>query len=510
MGWYPCCCGDGTCNACDCFPCGVRFRLSATPSFVCSASFLTDDLFKSEWVYADVTEVNPNRCRAEYVTTVGTQPDITVPPGPGPASPPYSCGTCVNAPGIMTVRVVINIYGQSNCTVPCSDSDFGGATVCQFCGYQYDVDIYVEPLITGSVTQDNENWNAIAEQVIDPDRCDDWVAEASARGYAVCPTDTATTYKLQHLNSNLCPSGPILDFVDITVDLEPVEDSRNYLCEDCDGVTTGCACWWQFNPVSPQTPPCTPTTDPSFVNCIDVTFGNSWQDTDYHIITGARPDTGSVPTWWYPGYVGLDCSDLNNRVVKAVPDASLVNQHVPCSWSDLFLFIGAPYPSVPGATFTYQVMFHLEVVQSSEILFRLGLDDCWDSKGFSCSSINSWLVPDPALATFTDVKFILRVYHGTPFGVHAEHSWLSQNSFPLTDIWTSGAIAANPLKPFGAWSIQAIPRPPDCASTSYSSSLCTFTPYSSISFPSTREEEFHCRSNQLIPDVTIGPIACPP
>ena len=502
MGWYPCCCGGAGCSACDCFPCGVRFKLSDTPAFKCSASYLTDDLFNSEWVYANVTELSPNNCRAEYVVAVDTQPDITIPPGPTPASPPYTCGSCVVSTGIMTVRVVINIYGQSNCTVPCSDADFGGASVCQFCGFQYDVSIYVEPLIAGAVTQDNEEWNAIGEQQIDPDRCDDWVSEASTRGYPICPVDPAETYKLQHLNLDLCPGGPILDFSDITVTLEPVKDERNYLGQDCDGVTAGCACWWQFNPVSPQTPPCTSTTDPSFVNCIDVTFGTGWQDTDYDITTGAIPDASG---WFNPAYTGLTCSDLDNRVVRAVDNPAVVNQHVPCFWFDEFRFIGPLSP--PDV---YRVLFYLDVVEVTDVLFRLGTDGCWDSKGYSCTSVNSWLVPDPALATFSNVKFRLRVYHADSQGRHAEHTWLSQNSFALADIWTNGAIAGNPLKPFGAWSHINVPRPTNCATTVYTSSKCIFTTYASIAFPSSRAEEFHCRSNQIIPDVTIGPVVCPP
>ena len=503
MGWYPCCCGGAGCSACDCFPCGVRFKLSDTPAFKCSSSYLTDELFNSEWVYANVTELSPNRCRAEYVVAVDTQPDITVPPGP-PASPPYTCGSCVVSTGIMTVRVVINIYGQSNCTVPCSDADFGGASVCQFCGFQYDVSIYVEPLIAGSVTQDNEEWNAIGEQQIDPDRCDDWVSEASTRGYPICPVDPAETYKLQHLNLDLCPGGPILDFSDITVTLEPVKDERNYLGQDCDGVTAGCACWWQFNPVSPQTPPCTPTTDPSFVNCIDVTFGTGWQETDWD-------ENGTIPSTdgWWSGYTTLNCSDLDNRILRAVNDASVTHDYVPCHWSDFFVY------NPTGRA--YNVGFYLDVVQASEILFRLGTDACWDSVGgIACTSINSWLVPDPALATFANYKFRLRVVTsqsspGGPINVFGKYVWLSQNSFALTDVWTNGAIAGNPLKPFSAVAYQEnLFNPTNCADMNYSMTKCIFTAVGAITFPTKRYEEMHCHSKHNIPDVTIGPVACPP
>ena len=505
MGWYPCCCGVvERCNPCDCFPCGVKFKLSDVPSFKCSASYLTDDVFQGEWVYADVTQNTTGSCIAEYVTTIDTQPDITVPPGP-PASPPYSCGTCVVSPGILTVRFVITIYGQSNCQPLCNDSEFGGSGVCQFCGFQYDVSIYVEPLIAGSVTQDNEEWNAIAQQEIGPDRCDDYIAEATSRGFPVCPTDPAETYKFQHLNLELCGGGPILDFSDITATLEPAEDERNYLGQDCDGVTAGCACWWQFNPVSPQTPPCTPTTDPSFVNCIDVTFGSSWQNTDWD-------EDGTIPStdgWWF---TGLDCTDLNNIVVKATEDTA--GDFVPCFWSHEYNFT--------NGTDVLTVRTRL-YVRSADQLLMGNSGSCWDAKLYSCTSINSWIQEDVALATYTQNKFHLQMFwsmspvpvniFGGQAPVGGRYEWLSQNDFSLANIWTSGAVAANPLKPFQAvagYNTVSNPSLRSCANYGYSQTMCIFTPVGTITFPTVRPQEMHCKSNHSIPDVTIGPIACPP
>lgn len=502
MGWYPCCCGAG-CNPCDCFPCGVRFKLSGTPSFKCSAIYLTDDVFNEGWVYASVTDQG-NSCVAEYVVQVDTQPDITVPPGPT-ASPPYTCNACVISPGIMTVRFVITIYGQANCQPPCSDADFGGASVCQYCGFQYHVQVFVEPLITGSVTQDHEKWVAIAEQEIGPDRCDDWIAEAISSGSAVCPMDPATTYKLQHTNLELCPGGPILDFSDITVTLQPVEDERNYLGQDCGG-DAGCACWWQFNPVSPQTPPCTPTTDPTFVNCIDVTFGSSWQNTDWD-------ENGTIPStdgWWF---TGLDCTDLNNITVKATDDTA--GDFVPCYWHNEYNFT--------NGTDELRVLTFLSLRDAGQLVMG-NSGSCFDSKGYGCTAINSWVQEDVALATFTQSKFELVMLwnqtaspvnaFGAQYPIQGEYRWLSQNDFALADIWTSGAVAANPLKPFSAYaaydtntgSIQAS----RCSTWGYSQTMCIFTPVGSITFPTTRPDEMHCKSLHNIPDVTIGPVICPP
>lgn len=503
MGWYPCCCAAG-CSACDCFPCGVRFKLSGTPSFKCSASYLTDDVFNEGWVYANVTEQKNNVCVAEYVVQVDTQPDITVPPGPT-ASPPYTCGTCVVSSGIMTVRFVITISGQANCQIPCNDADFGGASVCQYCGYQYHVQVFVEPLITGSVTQDHEKWVAIAEQEIGPDRCDDYIAEATSRGFAVCPIDPATTYKLQHLNLELCPGGPILDFSDLTVTLEPVKEERNSLGQDCDGVTAGCQCWWQFNPVSTQTPPCLSTTDPSFVNCIDVTFGSSWQNTDWD-------EDGTIPStdgWWF---TGLDCTDLNNIIVKATDDTA--GDHVPCYWSHQFTF--------DNGTDRLIVRTYLFLRDADELLLG-NSDTCWDTKGYSCTAINSWLQEDIALATYAQTKFYLVMHwaqsaspvniFGGAYPIYGRYEWLSQNDFAIADIWTSGAVAANPLKPLAAaagYDTMANIWLSNCTTWGYSQTMCIFTPVGSITFPTIRPEEMHCKSLHNIPDVTIGPTICPP
>jgi len=504
MGWFPCCCEGAGCNVCDCFPCGVKFRLSDAPTFKCSASYLTDDVFQGDYVYANVTQNTAGSCIAEYVATVGTQPDITIPPGP-PASPPYSCGTCVVSPGIMTVRFVITIYGQSNCQPPCSDADFGGASVCQYCGFQYDVRIYVEPLISGSVTQDNEEWNAIGYQQIGPDRCDDYIAESTSRGFAVCPNDPATTYKFQHLNLELCGGGPILDFSDITATLLPVEDERNSLGEDCDGVTAGCRCWWQFNPVSPQTPPCTPTTDASFVNCIDATWGSSWQNTDWD-------EDGTIPStdgWWF---TGLDCTDFNNLTLKSTDDPA--GDYIPCNWSHRYLF--------DNGTDRLFVETYLFVHQASSILLG-NSGACWDTKGHGCTAINSWIQEDVALATYAQNKFHLQMWwyqipvptglFGAQYAVNGRYEWLSQNDFALSDIWTNGAVAANPLKPFAAvagYQTASNPWMANCSTGGYSQTMCIFTPVGSITFPTTRPEEMHCKSLHTIPDVTISPVACPP
>ena len=507
MGHYPCCCDGTACNACDCFPCGVRFKLSEVPGFLCSSSYLTDDLFSTDWVYANVTETSGTSCKAVYETTVGTQPDIQVPPVSYPAVPPFTCGTCVVSPNIMKVRVEITISGMSNCQPPCPDSDFGGSSVCQFCGFQYDVDIYVEPIITGLVSQDHEKWNAIGYQEIGPDRCDAYIAEATSRGFAICPPDPATTYKLQHLNLELCSSGPILDFSNATVTLQPVKDERNYLGDDCDGVTAGCACWWQFDPVSPQTPPCTPTTDPSFVNCIDATFGSSWQNTDWD-------EDGTIPStdgWWF---TGLDCTDLNNLTLKATDDTA--GDFVPCFWSHNFVFDNGPDRLV--------VETFLDVYEADDILLG-NSGTCWDSKtpAYSCTAINSWIQEDVALATFARNKFSLRMNFyignvvtgplGSSYPGFARFEWLSQNDFALSDIWTNGAVAANPLKPFKAWanfSFSNIPWNRTCFTTGYTMAMCIFTAPGAISFPTIRAEEMHCKSLHTIPDVTISPVVCPP
>lgn len=66
MGWYPCCCKT-TCPVCDCFRCGVKVRLTETPGFVCSGSYLTDDIFNGKWVQIDL---DPETCEGEYIATV--------------------------------------------------------------------------------------------------------------------------------------------------------------------------------------------------------------------------------------------------------------------------------------------------------------------------------------------------------------------------------------------------------------------------------------------------------
>ena len=491
MGWYPCCCDREGCSPCDCFPCGLRFKLNGIPSFVCSSSYLTDNVFLGEWVYANVTQNTPGSCVAEYIAYVDTQPDITVPPGPT-AYPPYTCGTCVVSPNIMRVRFVITIYPQANCGVPCNDSDFGGSSVCQYCDWHYDFKIYVEPLIAGNASQDNEQWNSDASQTIDPETCDDYISAATSSGNPVCPVGASTTHYFHLGNSELCSSGnPILDFRYTASTIEPVEEYRNSLGVDCDG-DPGCACWWQFNPVSPQTAPCTPTTDSSFVNCMDVTFGSGWHDTNWEE-DGTVPDDGDH---WRGG---ITCSDMDTALLKSTNDAS--GDFVPCYWVETF-----------GSNPT-TIFMRLGVVQASDV--QLGNpSSCWDLDGYSCTSINSWLQEDVSLATFSNYKFRLIVEEDWVFdptdplrrGRRAKYEWLSQNSFTLSDIWGSGAIAANPLKPFQAVATQNYkPDYTGCSSFNFTSAACIFTPYSSISFPTTYAEEMHCKSLHNIPDVTISP-----
>ena len=505
MGWYPCCCGR--CDPCDCFPCGVRFKLTNVPTFACSSSYLTDDVFNQEWVYATYKSSTQGSCTFEYSTTVDAQPDITVPPGTGPASPPFTCGTCVTSPGIMTVRFEITVYPIANCypvtpgpvAPPCDDSDFGGSSVCQYCGWQYSMKIYVEPLILGSVTQDSEIWITNAYSVLDPEACDELVDNAVATGVSVCPVSYAETYYIQQINAVLCSSGnPILDFLNprIQAIIEDPDEYRDSSGQSCRG-DAGCACWWQFNPVSPTTAPCTPVTDPSFVNCIDVTYGSGWKDTDW-------AQDGTIPDNTGHWLSGLNCSNLDTYTVKSVDNTAALSslEPVPCFWRDFYTHSSG----VRRVT----VSTDLRVVQASDL--RLGNSkDCWDTKGYSCTGTNTWLQEDVALATFSDYKFLLHVRfnpfdNGLPDIGFGEYQWLSQNSFTLSNIWSSGAIAANPLKPFRASAGSPITgQPLLCGFYAYDMTYCIFTDVGSITFPTTYAEEFHCKSRHNIPDVTISP-----
>ena len=522
MGWYPCCCGEGRCNPCDCFPCGVRFKLTNVPTFVCSSSHLTDDVFNQEWVYATYKSSTLGSCKFEYVATVDAQPDITVPPGPGPHSPPYTCGPCISQTGIMTVRFEITAYPTANCfhtspspgpvAPPCDDSDFGGSGVCQYCGWQFNLKIYVEPLIVGNVTQESEIWNTNAYSVLlDPEECDELVDRAVATGVTVCPPDAyATSYYIQQINSPLCSSGnPILDFLNprIQAEIENAEQYRTFNGVDCDDDGTGssldCACWWQFNPVSPTTQPCTPVTDPSFVNCVDVTYGTGWKDTDW-------AEDGTIPDNLGRWLAGLNCSDLDTYTVKSVDDTSTLGplDPVPCYWTHRHVH---SEPATPAGFVRYIfIVSKLSIVQASDLTLG-NSKDCWDTKGYSCTGINTWLQEDVALATFNDYKFKLRVIFspyntGLPDPGYGEYEWLSQNSFTLANIWSQGAIAANPLKPFRASSGSPITgQPLACGFFAYQATHCIFTDVSSITFPTTYAEEFHCKSRHNIPDVTISP-----
>jgi hypothetical protein len=373
------------------------------------------------------------------------------------------------------------------------------------CGWQYHVTIKVSPLVAGNASQTYEKWVAIAEQEIDDERCDLAIAEANSSGSRVCFNDPATTYKFQHLNNILCDDGNvILDFSDITMTLEPVTEYRNSLGVSCTG-EPGCACWWQFNPVSPSTAPCTPTTDPTFVNCIEVTFNTGWYNTDYNPITGAIPRV--PPTIGFPG---LPCSNMDSFIVKATDDVA--GDFVPCYWTETFA-LQSTDPSYGVVTWHWW----LDVVKATSPLFRFirfntECPDCFDSKGYSCSCPNIWQVFDGVGYPFSDYKFLLTgkmLYDGH---VVSEMMWMSQNDFPLNQIWTSGAVLGNPLKPFLA--IADYQTGPvsgwNCGNNFYGSAQCTFTDPATMTFPTSRAEEFHCRSKHNIPDAIIAPTICPP
>ena len=407
----------------------------------------------------------------------------------------------------MTVRFEVIVYGQSNCTVPCQDSAFGGSALCQKCGFQYVLNIYVEPLITGTLNPDHEKWTAVAQQEISAERCEGLQDAATVRGWSICPLDAATSYKMQQLTVNLCSAGPILDFTGIRATFEPARDARTSAGANCDGVTTGCHCWWQFNPTSNPAAPCTPTTDSTFVNCMDVTFGSGWQNTDWDE-DGTTPSTDS---WWFSGW---NCGDFDTFTAKSTNDVT--RDFIPCNWTfEKSLDIGSAY----GFPRKVSAFFRLSVVQASTLNLGGGTHDgpCWDTKGFSaCTGVNTYLQEDVALATFSNYKFwIQSIWYmqqpanplgGGPF-IYAQIQWLSQNDFSLANIWSSGAIAANPLKPFQAWSGRDTNFPGfgNCSTWDYHGNICIFTPPGSISFPTTRAEEFHCKSKHTIPNVTISP-----
>lgn len=493
MGWYPCCCKT-TCPVCDCFRCGVKVRLTETPGFVCSGSYLTDDIFNGKWVQIDL---DPETCEGEYIATVDTQPDITLPPSPTPQTPPFTCGTCVVLQDIMTVRVKVTARPQANCDIPCDSADFGDE--CQNCGYQFDVRIYVEPLITGLTTQDNEEWVAFANQEIFSEECEDWKDIANTRGFPVCPRNYSETNYFNHINLELCSSGgPILDFSDTTAVVIPNIESRDSFGVDCDGVTAGCACWWQFNPVSPQTPPCTPTTDPSFVNCIDATYGTGWQNTDWDE-DGTTPSTDG---WWVSG---LDCGDYDTYTMKASEDVS--SDFVPCAWDKRIVY--------DNGTERLEFYADLRVLAADEVLYgSQRAKTCWDNQTYSCTAANTTLDQDISLLGYLDYKFFKsvhwRLWSASGLLDGARFEWISQNSFALSSIWTAGAVVTNPLKPFYAIAgihDRTVPSRAswDCTNFNWSMSKCIFSSYGSITFPTKRPEEMHCLSNHTIPDVTIVP-----
>ena len=497
MGHYPCCCNCDFCE--ECFPCGIRFRLSETPGFLCNSSFLTDPVFDTLWVTADRVG---DTCKFEYVTTIGTQPDITLPPSPTPQSPPFTCGPCVNLIDILTVRFEITAQPIANCNPgTCTADDFGGYGICQYCGFQYDIKIFVEPVITGLSTQDDEEWSATATQEYLPDECQDNVDIAKARGFAICPTNFAFSNFLNHVNLDLCTSGPILDFDKVTVTVLPDKAGkrRNFSGGPCDDDTSiECACWWQFNPPAPTTQPCTLETDPTFVNCIDATYGNSWENTDWDE-DGTIPSTG----WWF---TGLDCTDLDTKLMKSTEDVT--QNTAPCFWTHEYLF--------DNGTDYLQVQSWLTVVQADEVLYG-GSGSCRDSvppqPPRSCTAANSWLDADISLLVYLDYKFQLEVffrhvknYTGGGQIWLGKYHWLSEDDFTLGAIWTGGVGLANPLKPFQAtssYSTQPVLALRSCANTVYTSNMCTFVDPATITFRSTRAEELHCKSNHTIPYVII-------
>jgi hypothetical protein len=513
MGWYPCCCKNG-CEFCDCFPCGIQVKLDAIPPFRCSSSsLLPHDLFTGEWVYLPVTQNTPGSCRATKTIIIQDGISITIPPGPGTVPPPYACDPCSTSKTTI-VEIEITIYPQANCNIPCTDADFQGASICQNCGWQYDVKIKVSPLVAGPASQTYEEWSAVAYQEIDDERCDLVLEEALSSGTRVCFNDRATTDYFNAINATLCNDGvPILDFgADIRMVIEPIVEYRNYAGVSCNG-DPGCACWWQFNPVSPTSAPCTPTTDPSFVNCIDVTFNTGWFNIDYDDLTGAIPQV--YPPGVPDGSPGLPCSDMDSFILKATDDVS--GDFVPCYWSGNFT-LNSTDPTYGSVIF----MWSLIVIDADYFLFKSIPDStdcplCWDSKipAYACSCPNIWQVQDGTLHPFTQYKFFLycnQLYSGVNDSI-AQFAWVSQNSFDLVDIWTSGAIAANPLKPYYALSMKTDSLPvadQNCSNTLYSTAQCTFIDPTGLTFPIRREEEFHCRSKHIIPDAIIAPVACPP
>lgn len=498
MGHYPCCCNCDFCE--ECFPCDIAFRLDKTPGFLCNSSFLTDPVFNQLWVVASRVG---DTCKFEYVTTVGSQPDITLPPSPTPQSPPFTCGPCVDLEDILTVRFEITVLPIANCNPgTCTTDDFGGYGICQYCGFQYDIRIFVEPVITGLSTQDNEEWVAFAYNEFPPDECQDYIDIAKSRGFAICPRYFAFSDRPNHINLDLCTSGPILDFsqTQFTVLPDKGDRRRSLTGVPCDDDTSlDCACWWQFNPTSPTTQPCTETTDATFVNCIDLTYGSSWENTDWD-------EDGTIPStdgWWF---TGLDCTDLDTKLMKATND---VSNGAPCYWTNNYLF--------DNGTDYLLVQSWLTVVQADEVLYGSS-GVCWDSTppqpARSCTAANSWLDPDISLLVYLNYKFRHEVFFrhqenypaGGPFWT-GKYTWLSQNDFTLGNIWASGVGPANPLKPFtasSAYSTEPVLALRTCANLVYTSNICTFVDPATITFPTTRTEEMHCKSNHTIPDVTLA------
>lgn len=505
MGWYPCCCGGADCSFCDCFPCGITVQLDGVPPFKCSSSSLIPhDLFTGLQVPISISQNTTGSCKGNKVIVIQDGVAISIPPSSTPVAPPYSCDPCSTS-NTTIVEIDVTIYPQANCQVPCTDNDFGNNGICQMCGWQYAVRIKVSPLVAGNASQTYEEWFAVAEQEIDSERCDLGIDEANSSGTRLCFVDPATTYKFQHLNQVLCDDGNvILDFSDIRMTLEPVTKYRNSLGVDCGG-EAGCACWWQFNPVSPTTSPCTPTTDPTFVNCIEVNFATGWHNTDYDPTTGAVPDP--TPT---AGYPGLPCSNMDSFILQATDDTS--GDFVPCWWAKSF-FLQSTDPAFGGVSIRYQ----LNVLEATSTVFRFlrrssNCPDCWDTKGYSCSCPDIWQVFDGVGYPFTDSKFFLAADFLFDGFVIANYTWMSQNSFPIGQIWTSGAVSSNPLKPLSASAgYQSGPVSGwSCANLTYGSAQCTFTDPATMSFPTTRAEEFHCRVKHSISDVTITPTTCPP
>jgi hypothetical protein len=403
---------------------------------------------------------------------------------------------------ILTVRFEITAQPIANCNPgTCTSDDFGGYGLCQYCGFQYDIKIFVEPVITGLSTQDDEEWSASAIQEYMPDECQDNIDIAEARGFAICPVNFAFSNYLNHINLDLCTSGPILDFGQTIVTVIPDKGGRrrSLIGVPCDDDTSlDCACWWQFNPPSPTTQPCTQTTDATFVNCIDLTYGSSWENTDWDE-DGTTPSTDG---WWF---TGLDCTGLDTKLMKATND---VSNGAPCYWTNFYRF--------DNGTDTLLVESLLRVVQADEVIYG-GLGDCWDSSPpqpvRSCTAANSWLDADISLLVYINYKFKLDVvFRQIPNGSAAaswtgSYSWISENDFTLSNIWVSGVGLANPLKPFqaaSAYSTEPVLALRTCANTVFTQTMCTFVDPSTIIFPTTRAEEMHCKVNNILPDVTLA------